>query len=284
MSKKKSMCFLQLLFQQFSRVHFFLLLFHNNLANRAPALSNKTPSLPIRSKNTHFQNRKETIEYNLELGDVDAGGGGGVEDAGPLGVGGFAVRFELARFLCVLAAALFVQLDVHLHVHFEDALGESLHGLVPVTRGTLGERAEDIRQENTGLALRQHVHTQVLRVPVVQCTLSHLEVRRAQACSQQAEEVVLHLHQLFAPAQLQHLLELVEEEYLLGCAGPRPEAHQPVHDDHNRLGVLFNILRDAVRQLGVVDGHAAGLVQGDEGLLQKLNVLFLQRDREAVDN
>lgn len=111
------MCFLQLLFQQFSRVHFsspsFFII---TSANRAPALSNKTPSLQFAQKIHTSRTEKKPFEYNLELGDVDAGGGGGVEDAGPFGVGGFAVRLELARFLCVLAAALFVQLDVHLHV------------------------------------------------------------------------------------------------------------------------------------------------------------------------
>lgn len=96
---------------------FFSFFFHNNLANHAPALSNKTPFHSNSLKKIHTsRTEKKPFEYNLELGDVDAGGGGGVEDAGPLGVGGFAVRFELARFLCVLAAALFVQLDVHLHV------------------------------------------------------------------------------------------------------------------------------------------------------------------------
>ena len=95
---------------------FFSFFYHNNLANHAPALSNKTPSLQFAQKIHTSRTEKKPFEYNLELGDVDAGGGGGVEDAGPLGVRGFAVRFELARFLCVLAAALFVQLDVHLHV------------------------------------------------------------------------------------------------------------------------------------------------------------------------
>jgi len=61
-----------------------------------------------------------------------------------------------------------------MYLHLEDALGESLDGLVPVPRGALGKRAEDIRQEDAGLALGQHVHTQVLRVPVVQRTLCHL--------------------------------------------------------------------------------------------------------------
>jgi hypothetical protein len=43
---------------------------------------------------------------------------------------------------------------------------------------------------------------------------AYLEVRGAQAGGQQAEEVVLHLHQLLAAAQLQHLLQLVQEQYL----------------------------------------------------------------------
>jgi len=80
-----------------------------------------------------------------------------------------------------------------------------------------------------------------------QCSaVTYLEVRRAQACRQQAEEVVLHLHQLLAPAELQHLLELVEEKHLLRRAGPGPEAHQSVDDDHNRLGIFLHILGDAV--------------------------------------
>lgn len=38
-------------------------------------------------------------------------------------------------------------------LHLEDALGESLHGLVPVAGRALGQRAEDVRQEDAGLGL-----------------------------------------------------------------------------------------------------------------------------------
>lgn len=43
---------------------------------------------------------------------------------------------------------------------------------------------------------------------------TYLEVGGAQTGGQQAEEVVLHLHQLLAAAQLQHLLQLVQEQHL----------------------------------------------------------------------
>jgi hypothetical protein len=43
---------------------------------------------------------------------------------------------------------------------------------------------------------------------------AYLEVRRAQAGGQQAEEVVLYLHQLLAAAQLQDFLQLVQEQHL----------------------------------------------------------------------
>jgi hypothetical protein len=79
-------------------------------------------------------------------------------------------------------------------------------------------------------------------------------------------------------------LDIKRSTYLLRGVCPGPVAYEAVDDDHDGLGVLLDVLRDAVRQLGVVDGHAARLVQGDQRLLQELDVLLLQRDREAVDD
>lgn len=58
--------------------------------------------------------------------------------------------------------------------HFEYALCETFNGLVPVPLGVLGEGAEDVGQEDVRSALGQHIHAEVLRVPVVQCALSDL--------------------------------------------------------------------------------------------------------------
>jgi hypothetical protein len=51
-----------------------------------------------------------------------------------------------------------------------------------------------------------------------------------------------YLDKLLDPTQLEHLLELVQEEDLLGGIGPRPEAHQAVDDWNDGFRVLLHVL------------------------------------------
>ena len=55
-------------------------------------------------------------------------------------------------------------------------------------------------------------------------------------------------------------------------------------DLYGQLRVLLDELRDAVRELLVVEVHVAHLVQRQQRLHQELLVLLLEGQREAVDD
>ena len=104
--------------------------------------------------------------------------------------------------------------DNNSDVHFEDALGQSLNGLVPVAVRRSLQRTKHDRQKHRRAGLRQYVCTERLGVPEVQCALGDLEVVGRDAIGQQLVQLVLNGRDLLAADQLQHLLELVEVENL----------------------------------------------------------------------
>mmetsp|Transcript_13315 Transcript_13315/g.39612 ORF Transcript_13315/g.39612 Transcript_13315/m.39612 type:complete len:303 (+) Transcript_13315:741-1649(+) len=115
-------------------------------------------------------------------------------------------------------------------------------------------------------------------------------MRRADALREQRVERVLQalppvaLRELLAAHELEDLLELGQDQHLLGAAAPRPEPDDALQDGDGRVRVLLHVLHDAVAELLVVEAHALGLVQRDERALQEHEVLLLQRDCEAVDD
>mmetsp|Transcript_9117 Transcript_9117/g.25675 ORF Transcript_9117/g.25675 Transcript_9117/m.25675 type:complete len:298 (+) Transcript_9117:457-1350(+) len=124
----------------------------------------------------------------------------------------------------------------------------------------------------------------MLVVPEEQSALHHLEVIRIEAPGKVGKEGLADLGQLVRAEQLQNLLQLIEEEDLLPAAAPGPVFEEALEDRRRRVGILLDILDDAVGKLLVIQTNALGLVKGDERPNEKLQVLLLQRDRKAVDN
>lgn len=75
-----------------------------------------------------------------------------------------------------------------------------------------------------------------------------------------------------SPSSLeQNLVEPTQRTpHLLGGASPWPVLDESLQHGDGRVGVLLDVLDDAVAQLLVVHGHALGLVQRQQRLLQEL--------------
>ena len=89
---------------------------------------------------------------------------------------------------------------------------------------------------------------------------------------------------LVCTKELEDLLELVEEEDLFGRAGPGPATEEAVQYSYCGLGVLLDVLDDAVGQLLVVEADALGFMQRDERPDEELEVFLLEGYGEPVDD
>ena len=105
-----------------------------------------------------------------------------------------------------------------------------------------------------------------LIVPVVQGSLSHLEVGTGDALSQLSEQRHLHLLELGRLDDVEDLLQLVEKHDLLGAVDLGPEPEQTADDWLSEGGILLQELDHAVGQLGVIHGEGAHLVQRHQHL------------------
>mmetsp|Transcript_42707 Transcript_42707/g.106473 ORF Transcript_42707/g.106473 Transcript_42707/m.106473 type:complete len:335 (+) Transcript_42707:653-1657(+) len=157
-----------------------------------------------------------------------------------------------------------------------------MHRRVPVPPAVLIERAKDAMQDF--LLLRHDQGDNVLIVPQEERALGHLEMRAVNAHRDAVEEGLHELLELLALHHLEDLLHLVEEEDFFGGVGPRPELEDDAEDLLGQVGVFLDELRDAVRELLVVHADVTHLVEGQQRLQQELLVLFLERQRKAVDD
>ena len=149
----------------------------------------------------------------------------------------------------------------------------------------LVQRAVDDGEDRLGVQAGEAAAVdEMLVVPEEQGALHHLEVIRIEASGKVGKEGLADLSQLVRPEQLQNLLQLVEEKDLLPAAAPGPVLEEALEDGRRGVGILLDILDDAVGKLLVIQTDALGLVKGDERPNEELQVLLLQRDRKAVDD
>ena len=97
-------------------------------------------------------------------------------------------------------------------------------------------------------------------VPEEQRPLDDLKVIRIEATSKVRKEHRANLCQLIGAEQFENLLEFVQEHDLLPAAAPRPALEEAVQNRRRGVGILFDVLDDAVRELLMVQGDALGLV------------------------
>mmetsp|Transcript_39496 Transcript_39496/g.102232 ORF Transcript_39496/g.102232 Transcript_39496/m.102232 type:complete len:344 (+) Transcript_39496:133-1164(+) len=182
----------------------------------------------------------------------------------------------------VLRGALVEELRVRLHEQLQDVESEPVHRAVPVLLRVLVQRADDDGEQLLPILIDQLYN--VVVVPEEERALGDLEVRAGYAQRQPPEEHVLHAVELRRLGELEGLLELVQEEDLLGGDGDRPVAQHGGDDVVGEARVLLHVLGHAVGQLLVEGSQALHLVQWDQGLDQEVLVLILQGQREAVDD
>jgi len=101
-------------------------------------------------------------------------------------------------------------------------------------------------------------------VPQEKRTFSNLEVRAADGSSEVLEEWSHDLLELVGLSELQHFLELVQEQNLLLAVGEGPETNQTLDDGDSELSVLVDELADAIRELLVERAEVADFVHGNE--------------------
>uniref|UniRef100_A0A1I8ILM0 Cyclic nucleotide-binding domain-containing protein n=1 Tax=Macrostomum lignano TaxID=282301 RepID=A0A1I8ILM0_9PLAT len=136
----------------------------------------------------------------------------------------FDQRLALSLPLLLIAdRALVEQLLIHLHEQLERIVNQSVNCLVPVLLGSVQCREHD-RHGQGGIV--GHQGQDVLIVPVVQRPFSHLEVRRAHAPGQLAEQRPGDLAEFDRVNNVENLFELGQEHHLLGRVDLRPEAQQ----------------------------------------------------------
>mmetsp|Transcript_5434 Transcript_5434/g.15997 ORF Transcript_5434/g.15997 Transcript_5434/m.15997 type:complete len:204 (+) Transcript_5434:271-882(+) len=170
-------------------------------------------------------------------------------------------------------------------VHLEHILREAENCLVPVVLGLFIEVAVDERQKFRGVLSRQAaLGAEGFVVPQEEGSLDDLEMLRREAGRDKFEELSLDLLELFFLQQFQDLLEFVDKQDLLGGRAPGPVLEEPCEDRHCSGGVLLHVLDNAVRELLVVEADTLGHMKRDEGALEELEVLFLERDGKAVDD
>mmetsp|Transcript_26440 Transcript_26440/g.55551 ORF Transcript_26440/g.55551 Transcript_26440/m.55551 type:complete len:418 (-) Transcript_26440:520-1773(-) len=191
-------------------------------------------------------------------------------------------RLQLLLLVVVLCGAVVEELRVHLHKELHHVAGEAVDGRVPVGARVGVERVE--YDGENGVALLRDERDDVLVVPQEERALGHLEVGAAYAARHLLEKARHHLCELWELNHLQDLLDLVQEEHLLGRVRARPEVEDGLEDRVGKLGVLFDELRHAVGELLVVHAHEAHLVERQQGLEEELLVLVLERQRKAVDD
>ena len=140
-----------------------------------------------------------------------------------------------------------------------------------------------------------HHHALVRRTaPQTQRALRHLVVRRAQTLRDPLEQHVAERQDVLRHQVLHDVLDLVQEAQLLPAVARGPVLQQRLHnlrmrerakpDGRAERVVLRHVQRHAVGQLDVVLLVARHLVQRDQRLLQRLQVLGTDRHREAVDD
>mmetsp|Transcript_118593 Transcript_118593/g.342948 ORF Transcript_118593/g.342948 Transcript_118593/m.342948 type:complete len:453 (+) Transcript_118593:216-1574(+) len=182
----------------------------------------------------------------------------------------------------VLRGALVEQLRVRLHKQLQDVERQTMDRAVPMLLRVLVQGGDD-DGEQVPAVLVDELHDVVI-VPEEECALGNLEVRARDAESEAAEEHVLHAVELGRLRQLERLLELVQEEHLFGGDRHRPIPKHGRDDVVRQTRVLLDVLGHAVRELLVEACERLHLVQRDQRLDQKVLVLVLERQGEAVDD
>jgi hypothetical protein len=114
--------------------------------------------------------------------------------------------------------------------------------------------------------------------------LGDLEVLGGEALCELAEQGPHNLLELDRLDDVEDLLDLVEVHDLLGGVNLGPVAEEAEDDVLGQGRVLLEELDDTVGELGVVEGEALDLVQGEEDAGEEGLVLLLQGQGKAVDD
>ena len=69
---------------------------------------------------------------------------------------------------------------------------------------------------------------------------------------------------------------------MLSAAAPGPALEEAGENGGCGVGVFLDVLNDAVGELLMVETHAFGFVQGDEGADQELQVFLLEGNSKPV--
>mmetsp|Transcript_52613 Transcript_52613/g.87146 ORF Transcript_52613/g.87146 Transcript_52613/m.87146 type:complete len:231 (-) Transcript_52613:997-1689(-) len=121
-------------------------------------------------------------------------------------------------------------------------------------------------------------------VPQEERTLRHLKMIGANRVRDAHKQRLDHALQLLRAGQLQHLLQLVEEEQLLLARHTRPKLEHSAEHRRRQRRILLNELRHTIRQLRVELRQKRHLVHRDQHVAQKQNVLLFQRQCKAIDD
>ena len=121
------------------------------------------------------------------------------------------------------------------------------------------QRVAEHWQQQFGSGSKEVEH-QMIVVPKKQRSLHDLEVLTLDTLRDAASNYIRVLVEVLRYDKLEHLLELIEELDLRGCARQRPVLDNPGNDLHGGRGILFYKLHNAIGKLLVVEPNALGAV------------------------
>lgn len=153
---------------------------------------------------------------------------------------------------------------------------------IPVRLGILIQCWEYNGQDDRQVV--SHQVDNVLIVPIIQGTLSNLEVLRIDTSGQLGEQRNLNLDELGGVNDVEDLLHFVEEHDFLGRIDLGPEFQKTCQYFFCEAGVFLQELDNAVSQLRVIKRQRFDFVQRDEEASQEGLVFFLQGQRKPVDD
>ena len=199
----------------------------------------------------------------------------------------------LSVVLVLLHGVLLLLLRVHLQSLVEgkrvDLLQDGLQGdqrllqdLVPVV---VSQVDDDRHQHGEGLVLvsLQNVE-EVVVLEEAHGAVGDLEVDAADALDDSLEELVDQVLDLVDLADLEHLLQLGQEEGFLDAVGEWPVFEQALQERDGQGSVLGQEEHGASQELLVELRASLDLVQGDDDVLEKDDVFLSQWHCESANN